>query len=70
LRSPFGFIDIGIEMIMPSLATLFSDSVWNELSYESPSFGSMFVDDFDQHLILLFSPLSFPEHKVSILISE
>jgi hypothetical protein len=62
LRSPLCFIDVGVEMVVPSLTTLLSDSVWNELSDVSPLFGSMLTDNFDKHFILSFTPLSFPEH--------
>lgn len=68
--SPFCFIDVGIEMIVPSLTTLLTNPVRNELRNKGPSFGSMLINRFNQDFIFLFSPLPFPEHQIPILISK
>ncbi len=53
---PLGLDDVGVEVVVPSLATLFAYSPLEVVGYVSPLPGSQLGHQPDQELVVLFSP--------------
>lgn len=64
LFSPLLLFNVRIQVIMPSLPTLFTDSSWECLGYVRPIFGSEFTHPLEQYLILFRGPR--PLHQVRV----
>mmetsp|Transcript_5337 Transcript_5337/g.10185 ORF Transcript_5337/g.10185 Transcript_5337/m.10185 type:complete len:216 (-) Transcript_5337:160-807(-) len=58
---PCAFPNIWIQVIVPPLSTLFSDTAWKMLRDYRPPFGAIFLHQLNNFGILLFCPGSF--HK-------
>ena len=56
LFGPLVFLNIGVEVIVPPLTTLFSDSAWEGLGNIAPVLGSVLQHVVGQFLVLLLAP--------------
>ena len=59
LVSPGGFLDLWVEMVVPSLAALLPDSSLQVFGNQSPSLRPVLPHEFNNFLVLLFGPRSF-----------
>ena len=53
---PFFLEDTGVEVVMPALATLFSQSSWYKLGDERPTLRPILFDESSDQVILVVSP--------------
>ena len=52
--SPPFFLDVGVEMIMPSLSTLLSDTTWQVFGNVGPIFSAMLQDKAHNKFVFFF----------------
>ena len=67
-ESPGVLFDLGVQLVVPTLATLLADTTAELLSDERPFRGAVFVHEFDHHGIFLGSPRPFDEAGVEHLL--
>jgi hypothetical protein len=63
-RCPFIFLDIRIQMVMPSLSALLSNPTWQSLSDVTPIFCAILFDINSKTVILFLAPRSFDHGRV------
>lgn len=64
---PFFFFDVRIQVVMPSLSTLFSNSSWEWVSNSRPTPSSILQDHISENLVFFMSPRTFDESGFSTL---
>lgn len=67
LFRPRGFLDVGIQVIVPPLPTLLTDTTAKMSCDECPLFGAIFGDQLDHFVVLLFRPGSLDEVRINHL---
>lgn len=64
LVGPFVFLDVRIQMVMPSFPTLLANSSWECLSDVTPVLGPELLHILRQHIILSLSPRTLHHRRV------
>ena len=59
LHCPLALSDMRVQMVVPSLSTLLSDTTWERLGDVRPIFGAVALHDSGQDLIFLPCPCAF-----------
>jgi len=59
LLGPIASFDLGVEVVVPSLAALFADPVWQVLADEGPLLGADSLHQLDEHDVFLGRPRCF-----------
>jgi hypothetical protein len=59
--APSNLLNFGVQMIMPSLAALFTDTARKMFGNKCPLLRAIFIDQMKDHSILFLSPWAFNE---------
>jgi hypothetical protein len=68
LLSPLASLDVGIEMVVPSLSALLADSAGELARDDAPVLGSVFLNQNDDLGVFFLSPRSFDQFGVQNLL--
>lgn len=66
--APLSLFDCRVQVVVPSLSALFSNSTWELLSNVSPLLRSVLLNKFQHEIIFLFSPGSFNQGRIEDLL--